>query len=93
VKASSSAGAWVTYRFTGRAVALVTTRAATRGQVKVYVDNVYAATVDLRSTTTQYRAVAWTRRWTASAIHTVKFVVVGTKGRPRVDLDAIALIR
>jgi hypothetical protein len=92
-RASSKAGSSASYRFTGRAVAVVSTRAATRGQVRVYVDGALVATVDCRSSTTQYRSVVWQRRWTSSGTHTIKLVVVGTSGRPRFDLDAIEVLR
>lgn len=68
-------------------------RGPARGQVKVYVDGVYATTVDLYSTTTTYRSVAFARTFSTYGTHTVKLVVVGTAGRPTVILDAFALIR
>lgn len=93
VKWAKAAGTSASYTFTGRGVALVTTRAPSRGRVKVYVDGVYAATVDLYRVSTQYRALAWARTWTSSRTHTLRLVVVGTAGRPRVDLDALAVLR
>ena len=42
---------------------------------------------------TTYRAVAWQRTWSTSATRTIRLVVVGTSGRPRVDLDAFAVLR
>jgi hypothetical protein len=39
------------------------------------------------------RAVAWQKTWSGSAKRTVKIVVLGTSGRPRVDLDAFAIVR
>ena len=78
-------------RVTGRSIALVTTKAPTRGTVKVYVNGTYVATVDLYATTTKYRALAWQKTWSTSGTRTVKLVVVGTSGRPRVDLDAFAV--
>jgi subtilisin family serine protease len=89
---ATGAGASATYTFIGRNLALVSTRAPSRGKVKIYVDGVYAGTVDL-SGTVRYRSIVWQRHWTTAARHTVSFVVVGTAGRPRVDLDAIAVVR
>ena len=86
-------GAYLTFAFTGRSIALVTTTAANRGKVKVYVNGVYQATVDLRSSATTYRVLAWQKTWSTSATRTVKLVVVGTSGRPRVDLDAFATLK
>ena len=92
-KARSIAGAAVSYTFTGRGVALVTTLGPTRGQAKVYVDGHYVKTLDLKASTTRYRAVAWSWGWTTSGTHTVRLVVVGTAGRPRVEVDAFAIVR
>ena len=88
-----TAGASASYTFSGRAVGLVTTTATTRGKVKVYVNGVYQATVDLRSSSTRYRVLVWQKTWSTSAIRTVRLVVVGTSGRPRVDLDAFVTVK
>jgi cytochrome c peroxidase len=90
---AKAAGASASYTFTGRSIALVTTKAPTRGTVKVYVNGTYVATVDLYATTTKYRALAWQKTWSTSGTRTVKLVVVGTSGRPRVDLDAFAVLK
>jgi subtilisin family serine protease len=87
---SSTASA--TYTFTGRGIALVSTRATTRGKVRVYINGAYVAIVDLWGPT-QYRTVAWQKTWSTVGTRTIKLVVTGTSGRPRVDLDAIAVLR
>ena len=92
-KYGTRAGASMTYRTTARTIALVTTRGPKRGKVKVYVNGVYTATVDLYRATTQYRAVVWSKSWATSDTRTIKLVVVGTAGRPRVDIDGFAVLR
>jgi hypothetical protein len=87
-KYASGAGAYATFTFTGRSVAWVTTRGTTRGQARIYVDGNLVTTIDLHLTSTQYRYVAYARTWTSSAKHTLRIVVVGTSGRPRIDVDA-----
>ncbi len=82
---SSTKNASLTWTFTGRSAAWVVSRAATSGQAYVYVDGKKAATVDLKSTTTKYRDAIWTTSWPTAGRHTVKIVVVGTKGRPDPD--------
>jgi hypothetical protein len=89
---SSSAKASISWTFTGRSVAWIVSRASTSGQAYVYVDGTKAATVDLKSSTTQYRQAIWTKSWSSSGKHTVKIVVVGTSGRPAVTTDGIAII-
>ena len=93
VKYATSAGASASYTFTGRAVAFVTTRAATRGKVKIYIDGVLATTFDCYAASSTFRYVAFARTWASSGTHSIKLVVVGTAGRPRVDLDAIEVLR
>lgn len=93
VKYATGAGAYATFTFTGRGVAFVTTRAASRGSVKVYVDGVLVTTVSCYAASTTFRWVGFARTWATSGTHTLKFVVVGTAGHPRVDLDAIEVLR
>ncbi len=66
-------------------------RAATSGQAYVHVDGKKAATVHLKSSTSPYRDAIWTTSWSAAAKHTVKIVVVGTKGRPALTTDGLVL--
>jgi hypothetical protein len=88
-----AAGRSVSYRFTGRGIALVTTMAKSRGKVRIYLDGVSQGTVDLFSSTTRYRVLAWQKTWGVPGAHTLKVVVLGTTGRPRVDIDAFAVLR
>jgi hypothetical protein len=90
---SGVAGATATYTFTGRAVGVFLTRGPTRGQVAVYVDGVFAATVDLSAATATGPVAAFTRLFSTSASHTIKLVVAGTPGQPYVVVDAFGLIR
>ncbi|MEI5035459.1 peptidoglycan recognition protein [Streptomyces sp. S1A(2023)] len=90
---SSAKGASLTWTFTGRSAAWVVSRAATSGQAYVYVDGKKAATVDLKSSATKYRQAIWTKSWSSSAKHTVKIVVVGTKGRPALTTDGLVYLK
>ena len=92
---AKASGASARYTFTGRGIALVTTKAASRGKVRIYLDGATrpVATVDLRSATTTYRVQAWARTWSASGRHTIRIVCAGTAGRPRVDLDAFSILK
>ncbi|MGY0006214.1 N-acetylmuramoyl-L-alanine amidase [Micromonospora sp. I033] len=90
---STTAKASLAWTTTARSIAFVATRTSTSGQVEIWVDGVRQTTLDLRSSTTQYRQVVWARTWTSSARHTVKIVVVGTSGRPRVTTDGLILVR
>lgn len=91
---ASKAGSSATYTFTGRSIALVTTVAPNRGAAKIYVDGVLKATIDaMQPGTTTARMVEWQKSWPSAGKHTVKVVVVGTAGRPRVDVDAFVVVK
>ncbi len=85
-------GAKATTTFTGRSIALVTTRAPRRGKVRIYVNGKRVATIDLRRSSRLTRSVVWQRTWATKAKRTIRIVVVGTAGRPRIDLDAFAVL-
>jgi hypothetical protein len=88
VRYATRRGATATYTFTGRGIAFVTTKAKTRGKVEVYIDGLKRQTIDLYSSTTRLRQLVYQASWAASGTHTIKIRVLGTAGRPRVDLDA-----
>jgi hypothetical protein len=90
---TTSSTASASYTVTGRGIALVTSLAATRGKLKVYIDGTYAGTIDLYRTTASHRTIGFSRMFASSGTHTIKLVGMGTTGRPRVDVDAFALIR
>jgi len=90
---ASRRGASVTFRFTGRAFALVAPKGPTRGSAKLYVDGVYISTISLHRSSSVPRIVVAARSWSASGAHTVKLVVAGTAHHPRFDIDAFAILR
>lgn len=92
-KSSTAAGASVSYTFTGRAVAWVTTLRPEAGAVQVWVDGVLAATVDTFADAAAYRQIVFSKAWTSYATHTIKLVVVGTADHPLAELDAFEVIR
>lgn len=90
---ASAAGASASLTTSARSLAFVTTRGPSRGAVKVYVDGVLKATIDLYAATLQARFVAYAATWSSVGTHSIRVVVVGTAGRPRIDLDAFELLR
>jgi spore germination protein YaaH len=90
---TSTAGARMTYSFTGRAIAWVTTFGASRGVAKVYLDGVLVATIDCYASSETFRRVAFAKTWSSSSTHTIRIVVSGTAGRSRVDVDALEVLR
>ncbi|GGQ55547.1 hypothetical protein GCM10010166_26020 [Couchioplanes caeruleus subsp. azureus] len=90
---ATSAGASLSWSFTGRSAALAVSRTAVSGRVQVYVDGEPAGIVDLRSPAALHRRAVWTRSWSSSGRHTVKIVVEGTAGRPGVISDGLVYLR
>jgi hypothetical protein len=94
VEYSTTAGSWARYTFTGASVAWVSERGPTRGRADVYVDGVRKATINLHAASYKPRRIVFARTWAANGGHTLKIVVDGTAGHPRVDVDAfVRLVR
>jgi hypothetical protein len=94
VKYASVAGRSATFTATGaRAIAIVTDKASSRGSFKVYVDGALKGTISTYSTTTRYRQNVFQFSWPTAGTHSVKIVVSGTSGHPRVDLDAFVVLK
>ena len=90
---ATKSGAWAKYTFTGRALAVVAPKSSGRGSVKVYIDGVHVKTVSTQRAKTQSKVLVYTKAWAQPGTHTVKLVVVGTKGHPRFDLDALLVLK
>jgi subtilisin family serine protease len=86
---SKSAGKWTKFTFIGgRRVAWVSTMASNRGVAKVYLNGTLVKKIDLRSGSTLARRLVYQASGlNPSRQYVLKIVVVGTSGRPRVDVD------
>jgi mannan endo-1,4-beta-mannosidase len=93
VRYATKSGASVTYRFSGRSVALIGTRSPKRGKAKIYLDGKHVATVDGYAKKASYRRVLFTKTWKTSGKHNLTIVNEGTPGRRRFDVDAIGVAR
>lgn len=92
LRSSSTAGATATFTFTGRAVAWLAPRGPGYGKAEVFVDGALKKTVDLYRASSQARRVVFQWSWASSGPHTVKVRVLGTSGRPRVDIDGFGVL-
>ena len=90
---ATKSGAWVKFSFTGRAVALVAPKGASRGSAKVYVDGTYVGTVSAYRSSITVEVVLFARHWGASGSHKVKLVLTGTANHPRFDIDAFGYLQ
>jgi subtilisin family serine protease len=88
---SSQHGATVEFKTSARAIAVVGRRGSLNGRAKVYVDDVFKSTIDLRKSSSQYKVVVFNTSWTSTATHSVKLVVIGGTGR--VEVDAFVFLR
>ncbi len=88
---AAGAKAWLTTK--ARAIAFVTALGPHRGAVRIYIDGTLATTIDLWAPTRTTRYVAFSKAWSSVGSHTITIVVVGSSGRPRVDLDALEVLR
>jgi outer membrane protein assembly factor BamB len=91
--ATSRSGAWARYRFSGRSVAWIAPVAPTRGRADVFVDGIRIARIDLWAPTFGSRRIVFQRSWPSSGTHTLEIRNLGTSSRPRIDLDALLILR
>jgi len=88
---SLTAGDSVSYSFSGSSFAWVGKKATDRGAAQVYVDGTLIATVDTHRSRGMARTILYSQSWSQTGDHAVQLVVVGTEGRPRVDLDGFVV--
>ena len=89
----SKAGSYAKFRFTGRQVAWVASRTATRGSARVYLDGHLTATVNLHNAAAVHRRIVFAHAWSGDGVHTIKIVCAGTHGHPAIDIDAFLTVR
>jgi hypothetical protein len=91
-RTTTASNASATFSFTGRSVAWVARRGSGYGKAKVYLDGTLVATVDLGGAGSWRRVVyAWNAP--PSGRHKLMVVNLATSGRPRISVDAFAVIR
>ncbi|MGH3074697.1 MAG: hypothetical protein ACRDQC_07220 [Gaiellales bacterium] len=93
VMSSSAAGDSARFTFTGRRLWWIAPMGVGGGKARVFVDGQLKATVDLGVQPGSFtrRQTAYQQSWPASGTHTIRIVIVGTTGRPRVDIDGFAV--
>jgi hypothetical protein len=92
-RVSRDAGAGARLTFTGRAVGYIATVGSGQGSARIYVDGALVDRVNLSNASAANRKIVWSTRWSSVGTHTVRIVVVGPDGGPRVTLDAIAVLK
>jgi hypothetical protein len=92
-KGTATGGARARFSFRGRSVAWISRTMPRGGLARVYVDGVYAATVDLRASTVTPRKTVFTRTWARPGTHTLVVRVMHRSGPRRVTVDAFVVLR
>ncbi len=93
VRYSIQSGDVLVYRFSGRSVKLVSTKAPSRSKAKIYIDGRYIKTIDNYSPKVRFRKVVFSKSWRKKKSHNLKIINLGTPGRSLFDVDALAIIR
>ena len=90
---AKSAGASATFTFSGRKVTWNGPTGPTRGKAKVYVDGKYVKTVNTYRRSFDARSALFRTGWKTAGEHTIKIVVVGTKGHAMVAIDDFVVVK
>lgn len=93
VRFSRRAGNSITYKFSGKSVALIATKGPNRSRAAIYVDGRYIKTIDAFSAGVKFRQSVFSRSWSGPGIHYLKIVNEATRGRSLFDIDALAVGR
>jgi hypothetical protein len=79
--------------FTGNRVGWYAKTGPTYGQARVYINGVLVKTVNLNSATDQTRRLVFSKSFGSIATRSIKIVVVGTAGHPKVVVDQLFVLR
>jgi beta propeller repeat protein len=90
---STKKGDKITYRFTGKSVALIGPKASSRSKAKIYINGNYVKTIDAYSSTLKHRQVLFSKTWSSSGTRTITIENLGTAGRTRFDVDGLGVGR
>lgn len=92
-RSATSAGAEVTYAFTGRSIAWLGLRGPDQGVARIFLDGTEVWSVDMVASKASPARVAFTWKWKDARPHVLRIVVAGTAGRPAVTIDGFAILQ
>ncbi len=90
---ATRSGATATFRFSGTSIAIIAPVGTTRGAARIMIDGVAAGSLSEYATAGRSRQVVYSRSLPTAGPHTIVVRVSGTAGHPRVDLDALIVLR
>jgi hypothetical protein len=86
---SSTKNSTATVSFRGNRVGWYSRLSPSSGQAKVYIDGRLVKTVNTFSSTTVDRKLVFAYSWSSVGNHSIRIVVSGTSGHPKVAVDQI----
>ena len=89
---SGEPDATVNFTFTGSAVSWIGFEGPDQGKAWVYVDGVYARTVDAYWRTVKTQETLFTTSFATAGLHTITIQARTTAGRPAVSVDAFVVL-
>lgn len=93
VRSSATKGDYVMYKFVGKSIRLISTKGQGRSRAAIFIDDRRVATVNAFRKKTRFRQVLFSKTWRKTGTHSLKVVNLATPGRPRFDIDALAIER
>ena len=92
-KWGQAANASASLTFTGNRIGWLSRTGPIYGTARVYINGSLASTVNLFSATYTDKRIVFQRSFTTSTARTIRVVVSGTAGHPRVTLDQFFVLR
>ncbi len=89
---TTSRGASASITFTGRGIAWVAPEGRNRGKATLFLDGRKVGTVNL-SDPAASRILVYAKSFASSNRHTLRIVANGTAGQPRIDVDALVIVK
>lgn len=90
---SSTRNSSVSLNFRGNRVGWYSRLGPTNGTAKVYIDGTFYKSVSLFASTEVDRKLVFTKNWTPVGNHSIRIVVAGTSGHPKIVVDQIFVLQ
>jgi hypothetical protein len=88
-----TSGVSASLTFSGNRIGWLSRTGPVYGTARVYINGSLASTVNLYSATYTDRRIVFQRSWSTTATRTIRIVISGTAGHPRVILDQFFVLR
>jgi hypothetical protein len=86
-------GAVARYTFTGKGIAVVMPKSASRAWVEIRIDGTSVGTFSLYASSAKARRIIYSKGWSSSGTHTVELRTVTSSTRKLTSLDAFVVTR